>query len=77
MSMRQLILAGILILGLGAFLLLSGGSITTRRQVLKVGEVKVTADEQQSIPPWVGGVAMVAGVALIIAGAQKRASSRA
>jgi hypothetical protein len=77
MSMRQLILAGILILGLGAFLLLRGGSITTRRQVLKVGEVKVTADEQQSIPPWVGGVAMVAGVALIIAGAQKRASSRA
>jgi hypothetical protein len=77
MSMRQLILAGILILGLGAFLLLRGGSITTRRQVLKVGDVKVTADEQQSIPPWVGGVAMVAGVALIIAGAQKRASSGA
>jgi hypothetical protein len=77
MSMRQLILAGILILGLGAFLLLRGGSITTRRQVLKVGDVKVTADEQQSIPPWVGGAAMVAGLALIIAGAQKRASSRA
>jgi hypothetical protein len=77
MSMRQLILAGILILGLGAFLLLRGGSITTRSDVLKVGDVKITADEQQSIPPWVGGVAMVVGVALIIAGAQNRASSRA
>jgi len=42
--MRQLILAGILILGLGAFLLLRGGSITTRREVLEVGDVKITAN---------------------------------
>ena len=75
--MRQLILAGILIRGLGAVLLLRGGSIATRREVLKVGDVKITADEQQSIPPWVGGVAMVAGVALIITGARKRALTRA
>jgi len=75
--MRQLILAGILILGLGAFLLLRGGSITTQREVLEVGDVKITANEQQSIPPWVGGVAMVAGVALIITGARKRALTRA
>ena len=75
--MRQLILAGILILGLGALLLLRGGSITTRREVLEVGDVKITANEQQSIPPWVGGVAMVAGVALIITGARKRALTRA
>ena len=75
--MRQLILAGILILGLGAFLLLRGGSIATRREVLKVGDVKITANEQQSIPPWVGGVAMVAGVAVIITGARKRALTRA
>jgi len=75
--MRQLILAGILILGLGAFLLLRGGSIATRREVLKVGDVKITADEQQSIPPWAGGLAMLVGVVLILAGAQKRASSRA
>jgi hypothetical protein len=75
--MRQLILAGILILGLGAVLLLRGGSIATRREVLKVGDVKITADEQQSIPPWVGGLAMLAGVALILAGARKRALTRA
>ena len=75
--MRQLILAGILILGLGAFLLLRGGSITTQREVLEVGDVKITANEQQSIPPWVGGVAMVAGVAVIITGARKRALTRA
>ena len=70
--MRPLILAGIVLLGLGAFVLLRGGSFTSRRDVLKVGDVKITADEQQTIPPWLGGVALVAGVVLIAAGARKR-----
>jgi len=71
--MRQLIIAGIVILGLGAFVLLRGASFTSRHDVLKVGDVKITADEQQSVPPWVGGAAMLVGVALIVAGARKRA----
>ena len=71
--MRQFIIAGIMILGLGAFVLLRGASFTSRRDVLKVGDVKITADEQQSIPPWVGGAAMMVGVALIVAGTRKRA----
>jgi hypothetical protein len=70
--MRQLIAGGIVILGLGV-VLLRGASFTTRRDVLKVGDVKVTADEQRSVPPWVGGAVMLAGVALIGAGARKRA----
>jgi len=71
--MRPFIIAGIVILGLGAFVLLRGASFTSRRDVLKIGDVKVTADEQHSIPPWAGGVAMLAGVALIAAGARRRA----
>lgn len=71
--MRQFIIAGIVLLGLGAFVLLRGASFTSRRDVLKVGDVKITADEQQSIPPWVGGAAMLVGVALIVAGTRKRA----
>jgi hypothetical protein len=70
--MRQFILAGIVMLGLGAFVLLRGASFTSRRDVLKVGDVKVTADEQRSIPPWVGGAAILVGVAFIVAGTRKR-----
>jgi hypothetical protein len=70
---RQYLIAGLIILGLGAFVLIRGASFTSRKDVLKVGDLKVTADEQQTIPPWVGGVAMVAGTALIIAGTRKRA----
>ena len=53
--MRPLSLAGIALICVGAFLLIRGGSFTTRRDVLKVGDVKLTADEKQTIPPWVGG----------------------
>ena len=71
--MRHLIIVGIVILGLGAFVLLRGANFTTRRNVLEVGDVKITAHEQQAIPPWVGGAAMVMGVSLIVAGMRKRA----
>ena len=71
--MRPLILAGIVILGLGAFVLFRGASFASRRNVLQVGDLKVSATERQSIPPWVGGVALVGGLALIVAGARKRA----
>lgn len=71
--MRPFIIAGLVLLGLGAFLLVRGGSFTTRRDVLKVGDVKVTANDRQSLPPWVGGVALLAGAGLLVAGARKRA----
>jgi len=71
--MRPLLFAGIVIAVLGAFLLFRGGTFSTRRDVLKVGDVKVTADQQQSAPPWAAGAALVVGAALIVAGARKRA----
>lgn len=71
--MRPLMIAGLVLLALGAFVLVRGGSFTTRKEVLKVGDVKVTANERQSLPPWVGGVALLAGAGLLVAGARKRA----
>ena len=70
--MRQLILVGVVVLGLGAFVLIRGLSFSSRRDVIKVGDFKVTATEQQFVPPWVGVAAMVAGAVLVVAGARKR-----
>ena len=71
--MRQFLIAGIVLIGLGAFVLLRGASFTSRRDVLKVGDVQLTASERQTIPPWVGGAAVVLGVGLIVAGTRIRA----
>ena len=70
--MRPLSLLGIALICVGAFLLIRGGTFTTRKDVLKVGDVKVTADDQQTIPPWVGGIAIVAGVVVVAAGMRQR-----
>ena len=70
--MRPLSLAGIALICVGAFLLIRGGTFTTRRDVLEVGDVKLTADEKQTIPPWVGGVAIIAGVVVMAAGMRQR-----
>jgi hypothetical protein len=71
--MRPSLIAGIIIALLGAFVLLRGASFTSRKDVLKIGDVKVTADERQSIPPWVGWAAVIVGVGVIAAGARQRA----
>src|SRR4029077_82172 len=71
--MRPLTNAGILLIVFGAFVLLRGASLISRRDVLKVGDVQVTADEQQSIPPWAGWLSIVAGGAMAVAGARRRA----
>ena len=71
--MRQFILAGLVLLGLGAFLLLRGATFTSWRDLLKVGDVEVTKAEENSSPIWAGGAAMVVGGALLLAGTGKRA----
>ena len=71
--MRAPIIIGGLIIAIGAFVLLRGASFTSRRDVLKVGDVKVTADQQQTIPPWTGAAAIVAGAAIILSGTRRKA----
>jgi len=70
--MRPTLIAGIALIVLGIFLLVRGGTFTTQKDVVKVGDVKLTADEKQSIPPWVGYVGIAAGAGLLLAGARKR-----
>ncbi len=70
--MRILILVGVLLAGFGAFVLVRGFSYTKNRSELKVGDFSATVQEKASIPPWVGGVAVAAGIVLIVAGAGKR-----
>lgn len=69
--MRPLIIAGVSIACLGAFVLLRGGSFSSQRDVVAVGDVKITADHQQTVPPWAGGLALVLGAGLVVAGIRK------
>ncbi len=59
-----LIIAGIVALGYQGF------TYTKREPIVQIGDVKVTADTQKTVyfPPYLGGIAVVAGIVLVIAG---------
>ena len=63
-------LVGLLLVVIGLVGVVYGGITYTRsKQVARVGPIEVTTQEQRQIPisPILGGVAIVAGVALIFA----------
>jgi hypothetical protein len=64
--------AGVVLICLGAFVLLKGANVTSRKDVLSVGDVKITANESRCVPPWAAGIAVAAGVVLLVAGARQR-----
>lgn len=70
--MRPLSLVGILLLVLGAFIVFRGMTYKSRDEVLRVGDLKASVEEKRAVPTWVGGVAIVAGIALLAAGMKRR-----
>ena len=69
--MRLLIITGILLAGLGAFIAFKGLSFHSHGSV-SVGPFHGSVEEQHWVPAWLGGVAIVGGVLLVIAGSRKK-----
>lgn len=70
--MRPPVIIGIILILFGGVVLVRGGSFTTKKNVLEVGDLKVTADERQVIPPWAGILSIVVGAVAIGAGVRKQ-----
>lgn len=73
--MKPAALAGAVLIVLGlAALAYQGFTYTSRETVIDIGPIKATADTEKTvpIPPIAGIVAVVAGVALVVAGMRKR-----
>ena len=68
-------IAGLVLIAIGLVGLLWGGiSWTREKTVVDVGPVDVRAQERETvpIPPLVGGVALVAGIVLLVIPARRR-----
>jgi len=67
--------AGIILIVLGALALAYQGiRYTTREKLIDLGSIEVTASERKNIPlpPIVGGIAIVAGIALVLVDRKKK-----
>jgi drug/metabolite transporter (DMT)-like permease len=72
--MRVMAMVGIVLIVIGVVMLVYQGiTFTTREKVLEVGPVEVRKDTQKTIPlpPLVGGVALAAGIVLVLVGARR------
>ena len=73
--MKPIIWVGILIIVLGALILAYQGiNYTRQKNVLDVGSVHLTTETHERIPlpPILGGLALVGGVALLVMGARNK-----
>ena len=74
-TMKPLTIVGIVLIVLGVIALAYQGiSYTTTEKVVDIGPIKVESKKEKTIPlpPILGGVAVAAGVVLLIAGARSR-----
>ena len=72
--MKPMVWIGILLVALGGLALAyQGFNYTHREKLLDVGPIHATAEKQErfSIPPLLGGLVLVGGIALLAAGARK------
>ena len=72
--MKPIMWVGILLVILGALgLAYQGFDYTHQEKILDVGPIHATAEEHDrvSIPPVLGGLALVGGIVLLVVGAKK------
>lgn len=65
---KVMIVLGVVLLLGGGFVLGKGLTYSKKRAGIKIGEFQAALKTQETVPPWIGGVAAGAGVALLIAG---------
>lgn len=69
--MRIPTLAGVALIVVAGFLFF-GGSFTSQRSVMDVGGMTVTAEERHTVQPWIAGLMLLGGVALLITDMRRR-----
>jgi hypothetical protein len=70
--MRILQIVGAILIAGGLFVLIKSPSYSSDKSVFKLGDVEAKVSQEHAIPPWAGGVALAAGVVLVVVGIRKQ-----
>jgi hypothetical protein len=71
--MKVSVVVGIALMIAGTVFLFMGNGFTTRRDVLEVGGMSITAVEKHSIDPWIATIALIVGLGLVTQGLRRKA----
>ena len=70
--MRVALISGAILAAAGAFLLLVGVSYTREESFFKLGGFEAKMQQERRVPDWIGGLALGAGLVLVVVGLKKR-----
>jgi hypothetical protein len=66
------ILAGIVLIAVGAAGFTGNLNFTQDKEVVKVGGLSASVKQDKTVPQWIGGVAVLVGLGLAAAGAMRK-----
>lgn len=69
--MKLRLLAGVLLIGLGTWIVSGHATYKTKRQMFEIGDVKASMTEVHAVPTWMGYAGLAGGVALLLAAATR------
>lgn len=70
--MRIVQIVGAVLIAAGLFMILKPPSYSREESVFKLGELEAKVQQQHKVPGWVGGIALGAGLVMVVAGFKKR-----
>ncbi|MBM0105432.1 hypothetical protein JM946_11770 [Steroidobacter sp. S1-65] len=70
--MKGALISGMVVALAGAFVVFKGVSYTREESVIKFGSLEAKMQQKHRVPEWIGGVALGAGLVLVIVGLRKR-----
>jgi hypothetical protein len=69
--MRATQILGVILIVVGLWVILRPPSYSHEERVLKLGEVEAKVQRERPVPGWAGGIALGAGIVLIVVGFRK------
>ena len=69
--MRALLIAGLVLVVIGLWILIRPPSYSHDETVVKFGDIEAKMQQQHTVPGWVGGIALGAGAVLVVFGLRK------
>jgi len=69
--MRAVQILGAILIAGGLYVLIKAPTYSSDKSLFKVGQVEAKLQQDHEIPSWVGGVALAAGVVLVVAGVRR------
>ena len=70
--MRAMRISGLILIVLGLWIIIRPPSYSHNETVLKFGDVEAKMQQQRTVPGWAGGVALGAGLVLVLIGFRKK-----